>query len=115
MKIVSYLIAVLLGFFGVMFIIGAQGQVMRFVIGIILLAAAGVLVYLMRMQPQLSQTQTTLVQKIDLSGDVNLEQMQCRSCGAALSPESIQVKAGAIFVNCDHCGTTYQIEEEPKW
>lgn len=113
MKIVSYLIAVLLGFFGLMFIIGAQGQIIRFVVGVVLLVAAGVLIYLMRMQPQVTQTQ--VVQKIDLSGDVSLEEMNCRNCGAPLSRDSVEVRAGAIFINCDHCGTTYQIEEEPKW
>jgi hypothetical protein len=25
------------------------------------------------------------------------------------------VRAGAIFVECEHCGATYQFEEEPKW
>ena len=115
MKIVSYLIAVVLGFLGIMFIVGAQGQFMRFVVGAVLLAAAGVLVYMVRLRPQVLQTQTTVVQKIDLSGDVNLEQMSCQSCGAPLSQESIEVKAGAIFVNCEHCGTAYQFEEAPKW
>ncbi|HEX9922523.1 MAG TPA: hypothetical protein VGD99_07660 [Anaerolineae bacterium] len=115
MKIASYLIAALLGFFGLMFIIGAQGLVMRFVVGIVLLVAAGALIYLVRAQPQVTQSQTTVVQKIDLSGNVNLEQMNCQACGAALSRDSIEVKAGAIFVNCDHCVSTYQIEEEPKW
>ncbi|MFQ5617024.1 MAG: hypothetical protein ACE5GO_11275, partial [Anaerolineales bacterium] len=65
--------------------------------------------------PQITQTQTTVVQKIDLSGDVSLEQMTCNNCGAPLSKNAIDVKAGAIFVNCEHCATSYQIEEEPKW
>ena len=115
MKIASYLIAALLGFLGLMFVVGAQGQLMRIIIGIVLFVAAGALIYLARQQPQVTQTQTTVVQKIDLSGDVNLEQMNCRACGAPLSKDSIEVKAGAIYVNCDHCGTTYQFEEEAKW
>lgn len=115
MKVVGYLIAALLGFFGFMFVAGAQGQLLRIIIGIVLLAAAGALIYMVRLRPQVTHTQTTVVQKIDLSGDVSLEKMNCHSCGAPLSKESIEVKAGAIFVNCDHCGTTYQFEEEPKW
>jgi len=115
MKNIIYLIAVLLGFFGFMFLVGSQGQISRIVFGIILLAAMAVLFYLTRMQPQVIQQQSTVVQKIDLSGDVNLEQINCQSCGAPLSKDSIEVKAGAIFVNCEHCGATYQIEEEAKW
>ncbi len=114
-KIAGYFIATLLGFFGFVFIVGAQGQVMRIVVGVVLLVAAGVVIYLVRMQPQVTQTQTTVVQKIDLSGDVSLEQINCQACGAPLGKESVEVKAGAIFINCDHCGATYQFEEEPKW
>jgi RNase P subunit RPR2 len=115
MKILSYLIAIILGFLGLMFVAGSQGQVIRIVVGIILLGAAAVFIYLTRMRPQVTQTETTLVQKIDLSGDVSLEKMTCDNCGAPLTKNSIEVKAGAIFVNCEHCGATYQIEEEAKW
>ena len=115
MKTVTYIIAGFLGFFGFMFLAGSQGQVLRIVVGIILLVAMGVLIYLTRMQPQIIQQQSTVVQKIDLSGDVNLEQITCNSCGAPLSQKSVEVKAGAVFVNCEHCGATYQFEEEAKW
>jgi len=113
MELATYIIAAIVGFFGVMFVVGSQGQIIRFVVGLVLLAAAGVLVYLTRVRPK--HEETTIVQKIDLSGDVNLEQMKCRSCGGALSNDNLEVKAGAIFVNCPYCGTSYQIEEAPKW
>ena len=47
------------------------------------------------MKPKPSET--TLVQKIDLSGDVNIEQMKCRSCGGILNKDSISVRAGGIY------------------
>jgi len=113
MQAIVYLLAVALGFFGVMFVVGAQGQVLRIVIGVILFAGAGVLVYLTRVRPQ--QVTTTVVQQIDLSGDVSLEQMKCRNCGGTLSDKSLTVTGGAIFVECEHCGTKYQMEEQAKW
>ncbi len=79
----------------------------------ILLAAAGALIWLALQKPKPSVT--TVVQKIDLSGDVKLANLTCRSCGGTLSKESVAVKAGAVFVNCPYCGAAYQIEEEPKW
>lgn len=115
MKTISYLIAAALGFFGIVFIIGFQGRIERIIIGIVLFAAAGFMVYLARLQPQVVKSEVTVKQEIDLTGDVQLEQMTCNNCGAALSKESIEVKAGAIFVHCQHCGTSYQIEEAPKW
>ena len=39
-----YLLAIVLGFVGIVFIVGAQGQVIRIVVGVVLFAAAGVLV-----------------------------------------------------------------------
>jgi multisubunit Na+/H+ antiporter MnhC subunit len=111
MKYIIYIIAGLLGMLGLIFVIGAQGQVMRIVVGIVLLGAAGVLVYLSRTRPQ----QTTLVQKLDLSGDVSVESIKCRSCGAPLSKQDINVQAGAVFVHCPYCGSVYQLEEEVKW
>ena len=113
MEIVTYIIAAVLGFFGVMFVVGAQGQIIRVIVGVILMAAAGVMIYLTRMRPK--HEETTIVQKIDLSGDVNLEEMTCRNCGGTLDEDALSVHAGAIFVECPYCGASYQIEEAPKW
>ena len=88
MKLVAYPLAALLGFLGLMFIVGAQGQIMRIVVGVILLAAAGALVWLAMQRPK--ESTTTVVQKIDLSGDVNLQDMTCRACGGSLSKDSVE-------------------------
>ena len=113
MKIVAYPLAAVVGFFGLMFITGAQGSVMRIVVGIVLFAAAIALVWIAMQKPK--PIETTLIQKIDLSGDVNLQDLKCRSCGGTLGKESISVKAGGIYINCQYCGAEYQIEEAPKW
>ncbi len=113
MKLVSYLLAALLAILGFIFLIGSQRDPVRLLIGLVLLAAAGAVIYLFRSKPQV--TQNTVVQQIDLSGDVNLETMKCKVCGAPLEKDSLEVKAGAIFITCAHCGSSYQFEEEPKW
>jgi hypothetical protein len=113
MKLVAYPLAALLAVGGLIYVAGAQGQVMRIVVGVVLWAAAGALVWLALQKPKPSTT--TVVQKIDLSGDVNLQELTCRSCGGSLSKKSISVSAGAVFVHCEFCGAAYQLEEEPKW
>ena len=95
------------------FIAGSQGQILRIIVGVVLFVAAGALVYMMRVQPQPSET--TIVQKVDLSGDVSLESLRCQSCDGALDRDAVEVRGGAIFINCPYCGATYQFEEEPKW
>jgi hypothetical protein len=113
MKLIAYPLSALLGLLGIVFVVGAQGQPIRIVVGVVLMAAAGALVWLALQRPQ--QTTVTIQQKIDLPGKVNIQEMTCRSCGAGLNKDSITVKAGAIYVNCPYCGSTYQLEEEPKW
>lgn len=111
MKLVAYGIAGLLALLGLIFVAGAQGQVIRVVVGVVLFLGAGGLIYLARLAPR----QTTLVQKIELSGDVSAEPLTCQSCGGRLSRNSVRVEAGAVFVSCEFCGASYQLEEEPKW
>jgi hypothetical protein len=113
MKAIAYPLAAVVGFFGLMFVVGARGNIMTMVVGIVLFAAAIALVWIAMQKPR--PIETTLIQKIDLSGDVNLQEMKCRSCGGTLGKESVSVKAGGIFINCQYCGAQYQIEEAPKW
>jgi len=80
--------------------------------GVLFIGGGAGLVYLaMRGQ------KTEIVQelKIDLPGDMQLEEMKCRSCGGTLSSDNIKLVDGAPMVNCPYCGSTYQLTEEPKW
>ena len=113
MKLFAYPLAAALAFLGIVFVVGAQEQSMRIVVGVVLMAAAAALVLLALLKPK--PIETTLIQKIDLSGDVNIEQMKCRSCGGILNKDSISVRSGGIFINCPYCGSAYQLEEAPKW
>jgi len=108
---VVYLLAAALGLIALVLLLGSQGMVTRIVVGLILLLAAGALVALPRLAPK----QVTIKQQLDLTGDVSLQSMPCQNCGAAIGRNDVEVKAGAVFVNCGHCGTSYQLEEAPKW
>jgi transcription elongation factor Elf1 len=46
---------------------------------------------------------------------VSLESFQCRNCGGKLSADNVKMVAGAPVVSCPYCGTSYQLEEAPKW
>lgn len=115
MKVLGYLFGAALILLGILFLAaaGAANTVPRLIVGCLILAGGIGLVAALRMRVPEKRIQYT--HKIDLTGDVSLEQMQCRSCGATLSRESIALQEGAIYVDCEHCGSTYQIEEEPKW
>ena len=113
MKEVSYILAVVLGFGGLIFLVGAgQGNTaVRITIGIVLLGAAAFMVYLARSKgPEMKVTH-----KVDFTGDTELQELRCKACGGQLNADSIKMREGAIHVNCPYCGSSYQLEEKPKW
>ena len=83
------------------------------ILGGILIGAGVVVVYFLRLK--VPDTQVHVTQKINVSGDVELEEMNCKSCGGTLDSKNVSVKAGAIFIKCPYCDSEYQIEEAPKW
>lgn len=119
LKVIAYILAGILIFFGVLFIWAAFGEQFRsgwLITGIItVLIGFGILaagIYLGRQAAAQNQNVTL---NIDLPADVNLDTLKCQSCGGVLSPENIKMVAGAPVVTCPYCGTTYQLTEEPKW
>jgi len=72
---------------------------------------AGLIFLAMRGQ----KTEIVQEMKIDLPGDMQLEEMKCRSCGGTLSSDNIKLVDGAPMVNCPYCNTVYQLTEDPKW
>ncbi len=119
-RLIVYLAAAVLLFFGVIFVLGAfspntSSQIGTLVVGLVLLAACFGLIWFGGRLGKKAAEETTIVQKIDLSGDVKLEQMTCRNCGGTLSSENITMLAGAPVVHCPYCGASYQLAEAPKW
>ena len=115
MKLIAYGLAVVLGLAG-LFWLYAAGQanfVPRTVAGVICLGAAMALLMLARMQP--IQHKHVHEMKVDMTGDVSLQQIQCNQCGGELSAKSVEMAEGAVFVKCEYCGAQYQMEEEAKW
>ena len=115
-KVIGYIAAAILVFFGVLFVWGAfseSGSVGWIIVGVISIACGLGLIWLVGRKTKSEPTE--LIQKIELSGDVNLETLVCQSCGGALSPDNIKMVAGAPVVTCPYCSSTYQLTEEPKW
>ncbi len=117
-KIIAYIFAAILIFFGVLFIWGsfsAQGGGGGWiVIGIISVAIGfGLIWFAGRRPPAGDSTNVTL--NIDLPGNVQMDSLKCKSCGGALTSKDIKMVAGAPVVTCPFCDSTYQLTEEPKW
>lgn len=116
-KVIGYIAAAILLFFGVLFVWGAfssEGTPGWILIGVISISVGLFLIWLVGRQAKRAG-ENELIQKIELSGDINLETLSCNKCGGALSSDNIKMIAGAPVVNCPYCNTSYQLTEEPKW
>jgi hypothetical protein len=117
-RTIAYIAAAILILFGVLTILGAfssTGSPTWLISGSLLVGIGFVMIWLVSRRKAASDQPGELVQKIELSGDIELETLKCQNCGGTLSSEHIQVVAGAPMVNCPYCKSAYQLTEEPKW
>ncbi len=119
MKIIAYIVAGILVFFGVLSIWGSaspQGTAGSFFVGLVTVVIGLAIIFFVsrRSAAKADQTQNVTL-NIDLPGNVSMDTLKCKSCGGTLSPENISIVAGAPVVTCPYCKTTYQLTEEPKW
>ncbi len=116
-KIVAYIFAAILIFFGVLFIWGsfsAQGGGGGWiVIGLISVVIGFGLIYFAARRKAVETTNVTL--NIDLPGTVSMDTIKCKSCGGTITKDDIKLVDGAPWITCPYCHTTYQLTEEPKW
>ena len=119
-KIIGYIAAGILIFFGVLFLWAAfsaeaASPAGRLIIGgLSVLLGLGIIVAIRLREPKPKQ-EVVVRQQIDIGGDVDMEALKCESCGAQLDKSAISLAEGAVVVTCPYCSATYQIVEEPKW
>jgi predicted RNA-binding Zn-ribbon protein involved in translation (DUF1610 family) len=119
-KIIGYIVAGILLFFGVLWLLSAfSAQAAspggRLLVGGLLVVIGLGLIVAIRLREPKPEQKVTIQQKIDIGGDVDMEAFKCRSCGSQLDKSAISIVEGAVMVTCPYCGASYQIVEEPKW
>jgi len=106
----------ILFFFGVIFALstGAEGvpdelRMTRFIVaGMLFIAGFGIAYYL-------SKKPTTIVQKLEVSGEMKAIALKCPNCSASVDANSIKMVSGVPYATCPYCGHTFEVAEEPKW
>ncbi len=117
-RIIAYIAAAVLIFFGVLFIWAAfnpEGQTGWILVGIISVGIGFGVIWLANRRGAAAAGGEDVTLKIDLPADVNLDVFKCQSCGGELSMDNVKMVAGGLMVTCPYCNTTYQLKEEPKW
>jgi predicted Zn finger-like uncharacterized protein len=62
-----------------------------------------------------TRKQKTVIQQIEVSGQMKAAQIKCPHCGGSISADQINIVQGVPYVKCPYCGTTFEVTEEPKW
>jgi predicted RNA-binding Zn-ribbon protein involved in translation (DUF1610 family) len=119
-KIIGYIVAAILLLFGVLWLLSAfsseaSSPAGRLVVGGLLVLLGLGIIFAVRLREPKPEQQITIRQEVNLSGDIEMEELQCRNCGAHLDSKALKVVEGAVMVSCPYCGAAYQIVEEPKW
>ena len=116
-RILGILISVVLLGLGLLFLAAAAKAQTgpRIAVGLVSLGMGAGVVWLVVIKRPEVVKKVEITQKIDLTGDIDFETLKCQSCGASLARDSIEVRAGAIFVKCPYCHSDYQVTEAPKW
>ncbi len=115
MKTIGNIVAAILIFFGVLFIWGAftpETGISYLIIGGVTVAIGLAIAWYVNRKPPAEQKVTY---ELELTGDVSLENFQCKQCGGSLSSKNVKLIGGAMTVECPYCGAVYQLEEKPKW
>jgi uncharacterized membrane protein len=76
-----------------------------FAVGVVLILA----VYYMERKPK------TVIQRVELSGQMKAAAIKCPNCAASVDANKIKIVSGVPYATCSYCGTTFEVTEEPKW
>lgn len=117
--ILGAIVAAILLFFGFIFVLSAgaaalttQQQTLRLIEGGILLFVGFAIVYVTY---AFSRKPTTIVQQLEISGQMRGVSIKCPNCSASVDANKIKIVSGVPYATCPYCGTTFEVTEEPKW
>jgi DNA-directed RNA polymerase subunit RPC12/RpoP len=112
MKIITVLGAIAAGilfFFGIIFALASVYAPTRLIVAALLFIASFGIVYFLMKKP------TTIVQKLEVSGEMKAVTIKCPNCSASIDPKQIKIVSGVPYATCPYCGHTFEVAEEPKW
>jgi uncharacterized membrane protein len=104
----AFAIVVLL-FFGIIFALASVYAPTRLIVAVLLFVVAFGIAYYITRKPK------TIVQKLEVSGQMKAVALKCPNCSASVDADHIKIISGVPYANCPYCGHTFEVTEEPKW
>lgn len=107
--VIGSITIVVLFFFGVVFALASVYEITRLIVAAMLFAVGFGIAYYITRKPR------TIIQKLELSGQMKAVPLKCSNCSASLSANEIKIVSGVPYATCPYCGQTFEVAEEPKW
>jgi len=63
----------------------------------------------------LTRKPKTIIQKLEVSGQMKAVPLKCPNCSASVDTSLIKIVSGVPYATCPYCGHTFEVSEEPKW
>jgi DNA-directed RNA polymerase subunit RPC12/RpoP len=113
-KIITLLGAIAIAvifFFSLIFAIAASvgSTVPRLTVSLLLLVVGFAIAYYISRKPK------TVIQRLEISGQMKAAPLKCPNCSASVDANQIKIVSGVPYATCPYCGNTFEVTEEPKW
>jgi len=95
--------------FGIIFAFASVYAPTRLIVAALLFIIGFGIAYYISRQPK------TIIQKVELSGQMEAVSIKCPNCAASIDAKSIKIVSGVPYATCPYCGNTFEVAEEPKW
>jgi len=96
-------------FFGIIFALASVYESTRLIVAALLFVVGFGIAYYITKKPK------TIVQRLELSGQMKTVALKCPNCSASVNANNIKIVSGVPYATCPYCGQTFEIAEEPKW
>jgi len=103
------IVVAVLFFFGIIFALASVYESTRLIVAALLFVVGFGIAYYITKKPK------TIVQRLELSGQVKAVALKCPNCSASVNANNIKIVSGVPYATCSYCGQTFEIAEEPKW
>ncbi|MEM3551840.1 MAG: hypothetical protein QW222_01355 [Candidatus Bathyarchaeia archaeon] len=100
---------VVLFFFGIIFAIASVYIFNRIFVAVVFFVVGFGLIYYLARKPK------TIIQRVELSGELKAVALKCPNCSASVDAAKIKIVSGVPYATCPYCGQTFEVTEEPKW
>jgi len=107
--IIGAIAVIVLFFFSIIFALASVYAPTRLIVAALLFVVGFGIVYYISRKPK------TIVQKLEVSGEMKAVSLKCPNCGASVDAKQIKIVSGVPYATCPYCGHSFEVAEEPKW